>query len=159
MKAPYDKAPGSGPGQALGVIARGCGLKPALVRAIVAVESSGNPRAVRYEPAFYERYVKGSKYPQEEHKLLASSLGLLQIMGLVAREHGFTGPLEQLFIPEVNLLYGCLHLARFQAKYATLEEVVASYNAGGPRRGPDGRYVNQSYVDRVLKALKLLEQT
>lgn len=55
MKASFEKA--------LGVIARGCGLKPSLVRAIVQVESSGNPRAIRYEPAFYERYVKGCSYP------------------------------------------------------------------------------------------------
>lgn len=160
MKASYDKAPGSGPGQALEVIAKGCGLEPALVRAIVQVESSGNPRAIRYEPAFYERYVKAGPYPQAEHRLLASSLGLMQIMGLVAREHGFTGELSQLFIPEVGLLYGCLHLARFWERYgASLEDSIAAYNAGSARRLPDGRYVNQEYVGRVLKAFRLLTQT
>lgn len=143
MKASYDRA--------LGVIAKGCGLKPALVRAIVQVESSGDPKAVRYEPAFYERYVKGSSYPQAEHRLLASSLGLMQVMGLVAREHGFCGPLEQLFIPEVNLLYGCLHLARFWERYGKLEDVVASYNAGSPRKDPDGKYVNWAYVAHVIE--------
>lgn len=143
MKASFEKA--------LDVIARGCGLKPALVWAIVQVESSGDPKAVRYEPAFYECYVKGSSYSQEEHRLLASSLGPMQIMGLVAREHGFCGPLEQLFIPEVSLLYGCLHLARFWERYGNLEDVVASYNAGSPRKGPDGKYVNWAYVARVME--------
>lgn len=76
-------------------------------------------------------------------------------MGLVAREHGFSGPLERLFIPEVNLLYGCLHLARFWERYGNLEDVVASYNAGSPRRGPDGKYVNWAYVARVMEVLKL----
>lgn len=137
------------------LIARGCNLDPLLVKAIISVESSWKEDAVRYEPAFYDRYVnplKGSQYPVEDHKLLASSIGLMQIMGLVAREHGFQGRLEDLFIPEVNILYGCIHLRGFLDRYHNVEDAVASYNSGSPRRGLDGKYVNQSYVNKVMKA-------
>lgn len=139
--------------KAFNVITKGCDLSPELVRAVIQVESGGNPQAIRYEPAFHKKYVEGSGYPKEDHQLLASSLGIMQVMGLVAREHGFDGDLNALLIPEVGLLYGCIHLAGLQEKHAALEEVVASYNAGSPRRRKDGRFVNQDYVDKVFKAM------
>lgn len=137
------------------IIARGCSLDTNLVRAIITVESAWNLRAIRYEASFYERYLKNSAYPKEEHRLLASSLGLMQIMGVVAREQGFDGPLENLFIPEVNILYGCILLRKLSQRYQTLEEIIAAYNAGSATRTPDGCFVNQGYVDKILKAMEL----
>ena len=38
-----------------------------------------------------------------------------------------------------------------------IEGVVAAYNGGAPRRRPDGKFVNQSYVDKVMEAAKRFE--
>ena len=90
------------------------------------------------------------------------SWGIMQVMGAVAREHGFTGKPSDFpklcTIPD-GLLYGCLHLVKFRARYSAWPDVIASYNAGSPRRslGPDGPYMNQSYVDKVIREWQKLE--
>ena len=130
-----------------------------LVYAICQVESSLNPTATRHEPHY--RWLVGdneSMSPTERHDQM-TSWGLMQVMGAVARELGHTGPLSDLLDPPTGLFYGCLHLRRFRAKYDIWPDVIASYNAGSPRRvaGQIGPYVNQSYVDKVLAAWNNLE--
>jgi soluble lytic murein transglycosylase-like protein len=87
-------------------------LWPELVCAIVEQESAWNPWALRYEPAFYERYIApfltarrldrpdsrlaaltspGIPDDPTESRARAFSWGLMQVIGQVAREHGFTG--------------------------------------------------------------------
>lgn len=78
----------------------------------------------------------------------------MQIMGIVARELGYDGSLSFLLLPEIGLMYGCLNLVKISQKYQDQEEIIATYNAGSPRRTPDGRFVNQLYVDKVLKEMK-----
>lgn len=90
-------------------------------------ESKGNAWALRYEPAFYSKYVgdRGrtdllGHVPPEmicsletEKRARAFSYGLLQIMGQVARENGFKGDyLTELCDPAINLAIGCAHLRR-----------------------------------------------
>src|SRR5690348_13026314 len=70
------------------------GLWPELVCAIVEQESAWNPWALRYEPAFYDRYiapqiVRGAIAGVTESRARAFSWGLMQVIGQVAREHGF----------------------------------------------------------------------
>lgn len=130
-----------------------------LVYAICQVESRLNPTATRHEPHY--RWLVGdneSMSPTERHDQM-TSWGLMQVMGAVARELGHTGPLSDLLDPPTGLFYGCLHLRRFRAKYDIWPDVIASYNAGSPRRvaGQIGPYVNQSYVDKVLAAWNNLE--
>ena len=130
-----------------------------LVYAICQVESSLNPSAIRHEPHY--RWLVGDNEtmsPTERHEQM-TSWGLMQVMGAVARELGLTGPLSDLLDPPTGLLYGCLHLRRFRAKYDIWPDVIAAYNAGSPRRvaGQIGSYVNQSYVDKVLAAWNNLE--
>lgn len=148
LSAPIDRA------------ARLHGLPPALVRAVVAVESEGNPWATRYEPAFYDRYISSSKIKSippcsvsTEARLRATSFGLLQIMGAVARERGFDAPfLTALCDPDTGLEFGCRHLGWLAQQYRDKfgwEGVIAAYNAGSPRKLPDGRWVNYPYVDKV----------
>ncbi len=69
-----------------------------LILAIIDVESGGDPWAIRYEPAFYTRYIVGKPTKvfgpvskETEQKARATSWGLMQIMGQVARERGFSG--------------------------------------------------------------------
>ncbi len=75
----------------------------------------------------------------------------MQVMGGVAREHGFAGSLVELCNPELGLKYGTAHLMKFIKKYDTLEEAVSSYNQGGPYKNKDGTFKNQKYVDKVME--------
>ena len=136
-----------------------------LVAAMAGVESGGDACACRFEPAFLERYVRpdqsvrarGACSLETERQALATSWGLMQVMGATARGLGFNGPfLSALTDPATGLEYGCRLLARLRDRhYAKLgwPGVVAAYNAGSPRLTTAGRYVNQEYVDRIAKAL------
>lgn len=126
-----------------------------LVQAIIHVESNGNPFAVRYEPAFAARYLDKSLMiiksfapcsETTERMARACSWGLMQVMGQVAREHGFKGPyLSALCDPEIGIEYGCLHLAKkvrsYYAQYGW-PGVISAYNAGIPKE-PDYPYTQK----------------
>jgi hypothetical protein len=127
-------------------------LSVELIRAFCLVESNNNTWAYRYEPQY--KYLVGdpnSISPTERIGQMIS-WGLTQVMGGVAREHGFTGQFTELCDPEVGLLYGMKHLQRYYSKYKDWDDAIASYNAGSPRRNESGHYVNQFYVDKVKKA-------
>jgi len=132
-------------------------LDPDLVEAFVMTESSGKPGATRYEPAFYRKYIlpilMHNVIDEHEAKGRATSWGLMQIMGQVVREMGFAGPFEELFEPCKGLDWSCKYLKRKFDKYEDngLDAVIASYNAGSPRKLQNGKYVNQGYVDKVNK--------
>jgi soluble lytic murein transglycosylase-like protein len=71
-------------------------LDPALVCAVCEQESAWNPYAIRYEPGFLARYVApiftAGKISATEAYARSFSWGLMQVMGQVAREHGFGVP-------------------------------------------------------------------
>ena len=139
------------------------GIDSDLVQAFVIVESSGNPLATRYEPNFYKRYIlpllKSGEITQEEATGRSTSWGILQIMGQVAREKGFKETFETLLIPEVGLHWGLKHLKRFINKYPeTLDDAIASYNAGSPRKRQTGEYINQQYVGKIHKYLNQIKE-
>lgn len=146
-------------------IANQHGLPPELVRAIVQVESDGNPWATRYEPGFFDRYIKAAAIRPippcsllTERQLRAMSFGLMQIMGETARWIGFDGPfLTALCDPEIGLEYGCRYLSRLVKTYLDKDgwnAVIAAYNAGSPRKDRSGAFVNQKYVDKVMALWK-----
>jgi soluble lytic murein transglycosylase-like protein len=147
-----------------------------LLAALVLVESGGNPYAWNPEPRYRWFWdVRGhhpyrdvrpsevlSKFPPEGFASLSgdpdqewwgqqASWGLCQIMGAVAREHGFIGPyLTQLVDPAINLTLGAKHLAAALG-WAKGNEAVAlgSYNAG---RGNALGSVGRAYAAKVLAA-------
>lgn len=134
-----------------------------LITAIVSVESGFNPAAIRYEPAFYARYILGGMfkpiYPcskETEAHARATSWGLMQVMGQTARERGFSGTfLSELCYPASGLYWGCKHLDYLRSKYEKthgMEGVVAAYNAGSPRKNHMGKFINQAYVEKVREA-------
>lgn len=137
------------------------GLPVPLVRAIVQVESGGNPWAYRFEPDFLARYVEptprrfGAVSVESERFGRATSWGLMQVMGQVARERGCDAAfLSALCEPRLGLEYGCRQLSWLRDRYLARwgwDGVTAAYNAGSPRVTPDGRFVNQAYVDRVRR--------
>ena len=157
------------------------GLDPALVCALCEVEG-WNPWAVRYEyrPEWLFGRVKDDfpgiikfehDYPGDlniEVQMQCTSWGLMGIKGADARKLGFTGWLTELCDPQVNLEWGCQHL-RWMLDHpldyglsiaqgpavlkGTLADLAAAWN-GGTRVVVDGKYKNQPYVDRVVRAME-----
>lgn len=133
----------------------------ALVKAFIDVESGGNPWAVRYEPKFFERYIKNAQISSKtpcseatERSLRAHSFGLMQVMGQTARETGFEGVfLTELLDPATNLDICCKYLDRLVGRYFDKygwPGVIAAYNAGSVRYRPGTKiFANQPYVDKV----------
>ena len=135
-----------------------------LILSFCFVESSCNQNATRYESNFYKTYIqplliKQSITPKEAIGR-ATSWGLMQIMGQVAREKGFKGQFEELCTPSVGLFWSLKHLKHFIEKYPDcLNDAISSYNAGHPNKRDDGRYRNQAYVDRVHFYLDKIKET
>lgn len=114
------------------------GLDPALVCAVVEQESNWNPWASRFEPRFLARYIEplGLK-DTTEVQARAFSYGLMQLMGQVARELGWKGPILQLTDPAVNLVLGCQHLAnKLKAAGGDITQGLLKWNGGAAQDYP-----------------------
>jgi soluble lytic murein transglycosylase-like protein len=112
-------------------------LWPELVCAVIEQESNWIPWALRYEPAFYDRYVqpqfaRGAIASEGEARSRAFSWGLMQVMGQVAREQGFAGPsLAALCEPLTGLNIGCRVLAaKIAAANGNVERALLLWNGG-----------------------------
>lgn len=137
-------------------IATQFGFEYELIMAFIHVESGGNSYAMRYEP-HYKWVVRPEKFCIDlnityETEMLCqkSSWGLMQVMGAVPREYGFKGHITQLVEPQIGLMWGLTHLQRLKKRFPELNDHIAAYNAGSPRKDKTGKYYNQSYVDKVL---------
>lgn len=156
-------------------------LQISVVRAVCYVESRFNTWAWNPEPQY--RYlwdvrrkapfraltaaeILAERPPSDFHSLAAdadqewwgqqASWGLMQVMGGVAREYGFTGPyLTELLDPAVGLDVGCRVLnERMSWSGLDLAAALASYNGGKGGNQPGGRLRNQPYVDKVMAAMR-----
>jgi soluble lytic murein transglycosylase-like protein len=119
-----------------------CALDPALVCAIVKQESAWDPHAIRYEPAFRSRYVAPLGLPPTEEVARSISWGLMQVMGQVAREHGFAGKsLAALCDPVTGLAIGCaVFAAKLRASADDVQRALTLWNGGA----------NAAYATQVL---------
>jgi soluble lytic murein transglycosylase-like protein len=112
-------------------------LDPALVCAVVEQESSWNPWSMRYEPAFFAKYVASlytnNKVTASEAYARGFSWGLMQVMGQMAREAGFDGAfLSELCEPESGLALGCKVLRRkFDSMDNDVVRALLAWNGGG----------------------------
>lgn len=136
-------------------------VRPELVQALIDIESSGNPYAIRFEPHFYKELLNKSIQTfssdctvDTERVMRATSWGLMQIMGETARNLGFDNKfLSELIEPGINLKYGCLYLARSTAinrKQYGIKGGIAAYNAGRIKLDSNGQFVNLKYVNKVM---------
>ncbi|MBZ5696252.1 MAG: lytic transglycosylase domain-containing protein [Acidobacteriia bacterium] len=117
-------------------------LDPALVCAVVEQESSWDTHAIRYEPAFRVHYVAPLGLPPTEEVARSISWGLMQVMGQVAREHGFTGKfLSALCDPPAGLDIGCAALAaKISSADSDIARALTLWNGGA----------NAGYAPQVL---------
>jgi soluble lytic murein transglycosylase-like protein len=130
-------------------------ISPSIIAAVIETESSGNPKAIRQEPAIKDY-----------------SLGLMQVLTGTAKyvktlfpQIAYTGNPAELNDPKINIEVGTAYL-RYQLDRYTktpvikpITDMIAAYNAGTARRNStaDFVYVNskgstivQSYVDKVV---------
>lgn len=139
-------------------ISQSFNLDDTLVAAICEVESSGIPGKTRYESTwtYFEdpkSYAASLGITEETETLLQKfSYGPMQVMGAVAREHGYRGHLPLLCSEYLGVYYGCVHLRWLTLKHGySGDDLISSYNWGTPRKGGDQQYLNQNYVDQVKK--------
>jgi hypothetical protein len=109
-------------------------LDPELLSAQIFVESSGDPFAFRFEPAYFDRYVRdrplvaGFKYGP----LAACSFGLLQILLETAIEHGFEDQPQRLFDPMIGMTFGAKYLRHcLDLTGQDYRKALAKYNGSG----------------------------
>lgn len=122
-------------------------LPPDVFCGLVEHESSWDTWAMRYEPAFFVKYISPMTGMLATEKYArATSFGLCQVMGEVAREMGFTQRfLTELCDPVVGLEYGARKLkSLFDATGGNPRAALLKYNGGG----------DDSYPDAVFKAAK-----
>ena len=111
-------------------------LDPGLVCAVIEQESAWNPWAMRYEPAFFTKYVAplytNNKITATEAYARGFSWGLMQVMGQVARESGFDAQfLSALCDPEQALAVGCKVLRKkFDAACGDTTRALLAWNGG-----------------------------
>lgn len=112
------------------------GVDPALIKAVISVESNGNPRAV--SPA--------------------GAQGLMQLMPKTAAELGVTDP----FDPAQNIRAGTRYLSQLQNRYqGDLKLTLAAYNwgMGNVERKPEALpRETRNYIVRVEKNYQSIQQ-
>lgn len=146
-------------------------IVPHMLKALAFVESSWNPRAYRFEPLYWERYLKNDSHwsgrdPQE----VSASYGLCQLMYPTAVGIGFDGDTERLYNPAINIDLGGRYLrllldgvwrdkdAWYDFPISAMDVSLSRYNGGtvgNPRA--DGTLRNQSYVNKVLAQWEALK--
>lgn len=109
------------------------GVEPSLIKAVISVESTGNPQAV--SPA--------------------GAQGLMQLMPKTAAELGVTDP----FDPEQNIMAGTRYLSRLLERYQGNQKLaLAAYNwgMGNLEKNPSGLpKETRDYIVRVEKQYQI----
>lgn len=137
------------------------GLDPLLLEAQVLVESGGYTDAFRFEQGFWMNYLKNkAEWAGQNARRVSSSYGLMQIMYPVAKEIGFVGKPEELFIPEVGLWWGCKKLKQLiEWADGDMQKALVAYNGG---KGSASRTpyppMPARYAAKVLATKELLDR-
>lgn len=123
-------------------IAAAHSLPPELICGQIERESTWNPWQIRYEDGFYTKYIEKMIASHEltdptEERARAFSWGLMQVMGEVAREMGYTDHLAQLCDPATGIEVGCRALAhKIATNEGNLADALLAYNGGGNKQYP-----------------------
>lgn len=117
------------------------GVPTMLVYSVIYRESVFVPTAIRWEANVKQK-----------------AFGLMQILPTTAKDMGFAGDEFQLIRPDINLKYGIKYLGYQMQRYkGDLTKVAAAYNAGSALYTTSGRFINQDYVNNVMRIYNLLD--
>jgi soluble lytic murein transglycosylase-like protein len=138
-------------------------VNPRMALAIVYQESAGDTYAARVEEDLVLRWVFPAMNAKKHRITMTTEItfqktswGLMQVLGVVARELGYDEQLPKLTVPNVGLRWGIKNIAKLQGRYLQYTDIIAAYNAGSPKK-VEGKYKNQEYVDSVMKHMAELE--
>ena len=96
------------------------------LKALVAKESSFDPKAFRLEPGLQD-----------------ASRGLTQTLFTTAKGEGYPGQLDGLFDPATSITYGASYFAKQYRRYFdNYADAYAAYNAGSAYQDAEGFYTN-----------------
>lgn len=118
----------------------GVTLEPALIHAVIERESTHGRRLTAAEP-------NGT-----------TSYGPMMVNGPTARDLGLDDPLEMVRTPGLGVWFGVKYLGKMVRLFpGDVARAVAAYNAGpgNTTRNRAGKFINQPYVDFVLRHWKL----
>lgn len=118
-------------------------IEPALVKAIIKTESNWDVNASRFEVH------KGDASWGLMQLLLATARSVLKIPDMTT---------TQLIQPRINIEAGTKLIAENLNRWGNMRDAIAAYNAGSPRLGKDGKYVNAAYVDKVYNAYQVYKK-
>jgi hypothetical protein len=116
--------------------------EPAIVCGIVEQESAWNTWAIRYEPKFFAKYVaplytQGKITSATEAWARGFSWGPMQLMGEVAREIGYSGPLPQLCEFSTGVTWGCrLWKKKLSIAKGDIPHALLIWNGGSNKEYP-----------------------
>lgn len=114
-------------------------VDPKLILATIMSESTGDSKAIRYEPSIND-----------------ASYGLGQILYGTARTMGFNGKPNELYSPKVNIdLIGKYHRRNLDVygKNLTLDQMAIAYNAGNPYANP-----YYGYLEKIHKWFNIINR-
>lgn len=138
-------------------------------------ESGFNPYATRFETHYglgggrYARMVRshatewsriwhGTPSMWTETVDCGKSWGIFQIMGINLRNLGYDGQYMNEILSDDGLAEQFEYFGRFvrdlRKRFPRLTDWIAAYNAGSPRRTRSGAYINQGYVNNILKYME-----
>lgn len=129
------------------------GVEAALVKAIIKQESYWSQFAIRMEPHLQESKWYTNTLDEHEKKdpYAYCSYGKMQVLYGTAKSMGYIGPPAGLLRDDESIKYGVKCLSNLHKRYYFLNDIIAAYNAGSPRRTESGEYRNQNYVDAVRR--------
>ena len=151
------------------------GLEKLFLKAVAITESSLDPNAYRYEPSFWDHYLKDKpEWKDQDPRIVSASWGLMQLMWTTAWGLGFRGEVEDIINPVFNIELGAKLLRQLLDRIKSndhgrpdvlwmlnpLAIACARYN-GGSRGNPDdnGNLRNADYALRVFDVWKELIKT
>lgn len=133
-------------------------VPPALVLAIIHLESAGNPNAVRKEPKYLQAYgntkkirdiVKATGLAAED---IAASYGLMQLMvptawGYLSAAHKGADVINVLCDPQQGIRYGIAHLStKYKQRNGNIRLAARDYNGTGVMAEAYGRNALELYL-------------
>ena len=134
-----------------------------LLWALNMKEASGKSKAKsRYEPNYYNQYLKGKKNwrlhlkidPEQKwgKEAISSSYGPFQIMYPTAVQYGYKGSPADLEKPEVSLPYVQKYVNALSKKFnGNIEKIFSAYNAGEKGVGSNPEYTKEA-MDHYKRA-------